>query len=252
MLTFRKHIVRGKKYLVILNDENELLLDGTMLPVHTPLHGAFFDTWGALANPYYVKEWTMKLNSRQSDVLNPHRLLSILHSGLSSTDSFTTLAREILSGTAHWFSKLKFGGEFSPICGYWDWTMEILGNNENKLVKGFPNPTSKTWESRKISIAQWIEFWYRGAINHEFKKTSMRKSLGHPRSTHNPSGHYEVRRVRKPVEEGAFVNLGLNTWLWDETYLTAFLSCWLCAFVLPNDEVNLICLTTFKAATWMA
>ncbi|KAL3497772.1 hypothetical protein ACH5RR_040504 [Cinchona calisaya] len=135
MLTFGEHIVRGKKYLVILNDENEPLLDGTMLPVHTALYGAFSDTGGALASPYYVKEWTMKLNSRQSDILCPHRLLSLLHSDSTTTDSFTTLAREILSGTAHWGSESKFGGEFSPVHGYWDWTMEILGHNENTVVK---------------------------------------------------------------------------------------------------------------------
>ncbi|KAL3522155.1 hypothetical protein ACH5RR_014989 [Cinchona calisaya] len=135
MLTFREHIVRGKKYLVVLNDENEPLLDETMLPVHTPLYGAFFDTWGALANPYYVKEWTMKLNSSQIDILSPHRLLSPLHSDSTYTDLFTTLAREILSGTTHWVSNLKFGREFLPVRGYWDWTMEILGRNEDTLVK---------------------------------------------------------------------------------------------------------------------
>ncbi|KAL3507385.1 hypothetical protein ACH5RR_032767 [Cinchona calisaya] len=135
MLTFRQHIVRGKKYLVTLNNENEPLLDGTMLPVYTSLYGVISDTRGALANPYYVKEWTMKLNSRQSEILSPYQLLSPLHSNSTSIDSFTTLAREILSGTTHWGSELKFGGEFSPIHGYWDQTMEILGRTEDTLVK---------------------------------------------------------------------------------------------------------------------
>ncbi|KAL3522156.1 hypothetical protein ACH5RR_014990 [Cinchona calisaya] len=79
----------------------------------------------------------------------------------------------------------------------------------------------------------------------------MCKSLGRPHSTHNPSGRYEVPRARKPVEEGAF-DLGLDTCLEEEPYLTVFLSCWLCTFVLPNDVVNLIHPATFKATIWMA
>ncbi|KAL3500512.1 hypothetical protein ACH5RR_039605 [Cinchona calisaya] len=291
--------VRGKKYLVILNDENDLLLDGTMFPVHTLLYGAFSNTWGALANPYDVKEWTMELNSRKSGIFSPYWLLSLLHSDSTSLDSFTTLADEVLSSTTHWGSKLKFGGEFSPIYGYWNWTMEILGRNEDTLVKAgeisislcylhilgglpvtrviyeeiipsyshlrgmnkkkkrFISPSceylfralqilqAKHGNQENVSITKWVEFWY------EFKKTSLRKSLGRSRSTHNPSGHYEPR-AKKPIEERAFVDLGLDTCLWEETYLAAFLSCWPCAFVLPNDEVNLVHPTTFKAATWIA
>ena len=37
-----------------------------------------------------------------------------------------------------------------------------------------------------------------------------------------------------------------------ETYLAAFLSCWLCKFVLLWGEVNLICPKVFKVASRMA
>ena len=49
-----------------------------------------------------------------------------------------------------------------------------------------------------------------------------------------------------------FDNLGIVEVDVKETYLTTFLACWLCKFVLPLRGVNLIRLGVFKIASRMA
>ena len=49
-----------------------------------------------------------------------------------------------------------------------------------------------------------------------------------------------------------FYNLGVAETNVKETYLAAFLACWLCKFVLPWGSVNLIRLGVFKVASRMA
>ena len=49
-----------------------------------------------------------------------------------------------------------------------------------------------------------------------------------------------------------FDNLGVAEVDVKETYLAAFLACWLCKFVLPWGSVNLIRLGVFKVASRMA
>ena len=49
-----------------------------------------------------------------------------------------------------------------------------------------------------------------------------------------------------------FDNLGVAETNVKETYLAAFLACWLCKFVLPWGGVNLICPRVFKVASRMA
>ena len=49
-----------------------------------------------------------------------------------------------------------------------------------------------------------------------------------------------------------FDNLGIAETNVKDTYLAAFLACWLCKFVLPWGGVNLICSRVFKVASKMA
>ncbi|KAK7836709.1 hypothetical protein CFP56_022201 [Quercus suber] len=53
-------------------------------------------------------------------------------------------------------------------------------------------------------------------------------------------------------EKGAFTDLEVQEGLCEETYLAALLSFWLCIFVLPSEDLNVILLGTFKVASLIA
>ncbi|KAF3644385.1 hypothetical protein FXO37_21480 [Capsicum annuum] len=53
-------------------------------------------------------------------------------------------------------------------------------------------------------------------------------------------------------ENAPFVELGMEESLRDETYLAAFLACWICKFLLPNKKAGCIRASVFKVASLMA
>ncbi|KAH0642322.1 hypothetical protein KY285_033192 [Solanum tuberosum] len=70
---------------------------------------------------------------------------------------------------------------------------------------------------------------------------------------HDPSENIDMSFLPRTEEENApFVELGVEESFRDETYLAAFLTCWLCKFVLPNKKVDFICASVFKFASLMA
>ena len=54
------------------------------------------------------------------------------------------------------------------------------------------------------------------------------------------------------VEKKPFIELKIEDGLWEETYLAALLSCWLCTFVLPSEDPNKIHPGTFNVASFLA
>ncbi|KAH0644634.1 hypothetical protein KY284_032518 [Solanum tuberosum] len=113
-------------------------------------------------------------------------------------------------------------GEYRHIPRYWEWTEDILGRSQEKPQR------------------------YEVAPPREEKKSAR------PESTHNPSGGLPDTTGWSCVEERMFSGLGVKVDKRNETYLAAFLSCWLCDFFLPNKEGDFIRLGTFKMASFMA
>ena len=105
-----------------------------------------------------------------------------------------------------------------------------------------------------VSIDDWIEFWFKGDAKYTFKKPRPRKckSATRPKSTQNPTGNIDEPRERTQSEERVLGNLGVRSAYRDETHLVGFLAYWLCVFVLPTSEMNIIRPGTFKIASFLA
>ena len=105
-----------------------------------------------------------------------------------------------------------------------------------------------------MSINEWIQFWFKGDTKYTFKKPRpyKNKNATWPKSTQNPTGNIDEPRERTQSEERVFGNLGIRSAYQNETHLTALLACWLCVFVFPTSEVNIIRLGTFKVANFLA
>ncbi|KAL0420672.1 UNVERIFIED_CONTAM: hypothetical protein Slati_3090100, partial [Sesamum latifolium] len=69
----------------------------------------------------------------------------------------------------------------------------------------------------------------------------------------NPSGDVDASNLpRTKDHDEPFTILQIPENIQDETYVAAFLSCWLCNFVLPHNKVGKVRASTFKVASRMA
>ncbi|GFS40828.1 hypothetical protein Acr_00g0070760 [Actinidia rufa] len=151
----------------------------------------------------------------------------------------------------------KFNDEYIPCAA------ELTGEDElgkkfilkrcEYLFKAFHTIFTNDDKKESISIEDWIAFWYKGASSYVKPPQRKAKRYSHSKATWNPTRYIlaslkSSRRKPKPF----FVSLGINDDVVEQTYLAAFLSCWLCIFVLPSEEVNTIRPTTFKVASMMA
>ena len=85
------------------------------------------------------------------------------------------------------------------------------------------------------------------------KVSKTSKNHTKPRMNHDPSGNIDMRFLTRSEKENApFVELGVEESLRDETYLAAFLVCWLCKFVLPSKKADCIRASVFKVASLIA
>ena len=73
-----------------------------------------------------------------------------------------------------------------------------------------------------------------------------------PKSTHNPSGDIQPTALQWTQEEFiVFDALEISIDRRENTYLAAFLSCWLCLFALPVRDAGCIRPGTFSVASSM-
>ncbi|KAH0729706.1 hypothetical protein KY290_000839 [Solanum tuberosum] len=89
----------------------------------------------------------------------------------------------------------------------------------------------------------------------KYVEPSPRTSKNHmkPRINHDPSGNIDMSFLPRTEEENApFVELGIEESFRDETYLAAFLACWLCKFFLTNKKADCIRASVFKIASLIA
>ncbi|KAH0650315.1 hypothetical protein KY284_030227 [Solanum tuberosum] len=105
--------------------------------------------------------------------------------------------------------------------------------------------------NQEVSLSKWISFWCKKPQRYEAAASMKEKKSARPESTHNPSGGLPDITRWSRVEERMFSGLGVRDNKRDETYLAAFLSCWLCAYLLPNKEGEFVHPGTFKMASLM-
>ncbi|KAH0713698.1 hypothetical protein KY289_009657 [Solanum tuberosum] len=105
----------------------------------------------------------------------------------------------------------------------------------------------------EVSFREWTKFWFRGLRKYAEPSPRTSKKRTKPRINHDPSGNIDMSLLPRTEEENApFVELGVEESFRDETYLAAFLACWLCKFVLPNRKADCIRANVFKVASLMA
>ncbi|XP_075076357.1 uncharacterized protein LOC142163009 [Nicotiana tabacum] len=124
-------------------------------------------------------------------------------------------------------------------------TCEHLFDAFHRLQKGGSNDP-------KVSAKKWVEFWCRKTMKYTHPPLRKEKKSAYLKSTHNPTGVIEEAVNWSTVEEALFHKLGVMDDKKDETYLAAFLSCWLCIFVLPSKDGAFIRPGTFKIACHLA
>ncbi|KAK6153625.1 hypothetical protein DH2020_013264 [Rehmannia glutinosa] len=104
-------------------------------------------------------------------------------------------------------------------------------------------------QSSQVPISEWIRFWSKKLTKYNKPPPrTEKKRVARPKSTYNPLGNLDVHGEWSPAEKASFSKISIKESLREETYLAAFLACWLCVFVLPNDDLNMIRPSTFKMA----
>ncbi|KAM1079922.1 hypothetical protein ACFX2B_014433 [Malus domestica] len=83
-------------------------------------------------------------------------------------------------------------------------------------------------------------------------KKNGRNKTTRPKGNSDPSGVIGSTRRRSSDKLRAFEDLGIASEHVEKSYLAAFLACWLCKFVFPTGDVDLVRLGVFKVAIKMA
>ncbi|KAM1405247.1 hypothetical protein ACFX2F_000098 [Malus domestica] len=83
-------------------------------------------------------------------------------------------------------------------------------------------------------------------------KKSGRNKTTRLKGDSDPSGVIGQTERCTPAELKAFEDLSVASEHLEESYLAAFLACWLCKFVFPKDNVNFVRPGVFKVASKMA
>ncbi|KAM1845273.1 hypothetical protein ACFX13_019593 [Malus domestica] len=104
-----------------------------------------------------------------------------------------------------------------------------------------------------VKISSWIRFWYWDVMKYQkCLKKSGRNKTTRPKGDSDPLGVIGQAGHHTPTELKAFEDLGMVSEHLEESYLAAFLACWLCKFVFPKDDINFVLPEVFKVASKMA
>ncbi|PIN26510.1 hypothetical protein CDL12_00733 [Handroanthus impetiginosus] len=190
-------------------------------------------------------EWTEDILGYHAEALKQAKIYAVVHASLFTYD---------IRGLCGLPIRGEFYDEVIPT------VKELLGID---LHKSFLPRSCKylfmvyhhlSHDSTGVSASNWITFWFRGPTKYsETPPRTSRKRLTKSRLLRNPCGNVNISLLSRTEEhEEPFKTLEIEEGVKEETYLAAFLSCWLCHFVLPHRRVNRIRATVFKVASMMA
>ncbi|KAH9606326.1 hypothetical protein KSS87_023133 [Heliosperma pusillum] len=227
-------------------------------------------------------EWTEDVLARFDDALEASSISSAINASLYSYDKNVHIMRAFFEGwcsttnTLHtregelsislW--DLKMLGGLSIVGEIYDETVPHPGmlKERNTRDDSTVPPTCKylfvayhrlvrrSTTPNIVTAKQWIEFWFKRGATYQPPVKKSRTKL-RPKSTQNPSGEFEPRPSNEWCEEEQviFEKLGLtNNAHKEKLYLAAYISGWLCTFVLPENEDRKIRAGTFETACLMA
>ncbi|XP_055824546.1 uncharacterized protein LOC129893076 [Solanum dulcamara] len=101
-------------------------------------------------------------------------------------------------------------------------------------------------------MERWVEFWCKKDTKYRQPSPRREKKFARLTSSHNPNGVIGESVNWSSAEEALFHKLEVKSHNKNETYLAAFLSCWLCVFVILTKEVGFIRPGVFRIACHLA
>ncbi|CAH9063905.1 unnamed protein product [Cuscuta epithymum] len=108
-------------------------------------------------------------------------------------------------------------------------------------------------DKRALRVPVWVKFWFKKASKYVMPpQRTEKKRSSRAKATYNPSGAIPKFSGWSNSMKVPFHALKVPAEYEEEIYLAAFLSCWLCAFVLPHEGPRIIRPETFKVACMMA
>ncbi|KAA0025723.1 uncharacterized protein E6C27_scaffold653G00020 [Cucumis melo var. makuwa] len=136
-----------------------------------------------------------------------------------------------------WGTVLKVHGEFYYLSHYWEWLELVVAKNTAILKK-----------ARLFDVV--MAFLYTYDRNSDTVRAFCEAWCPSTNTLHTSAGEMSIFLWNLWVVEGLPIK-GVAEEHKDKTYLTTFLSCWLCVFVFPDKQISL-CLEIFKVASLMA
>ncbi|KAJ8431891.1 hypothetical protein Cgig2_009958 [Carnegiea gigantea] len=226
-----------------------------------PLHGEFS------YKPLYW-EWLEDILVRCKDKLTTFHLFDALHASLFLYDRSSNLIRAVCEHWCETNTLHTYKGEVSlsifdiysflglPLSGG---LYDKVVPTQRKLTNKLPLSCSylftayhKLMQGRKgkSTIEQWIAFWFRGRNRyHVARKPDQDNRISHPGIL---SSIIDARARGWGDCQAVFEELGVAIGQRTETFLAAFLSYWLCVFILPVMDASCLRPGTFSVASFMA
>ncbi|KAL2922228.1 Tropomyosin [Bienertia sinuspersici] len=254
-----KDFVDGKRrYLALVDREDDLPKSGTCLAVRPSLLRPGNKAYSLVNSQNFRKSMSTVIKLDNMDAYVLHNMMPDRD---ATNDKPPLLGRSIVSGATKWKSNtVKFIGDFFLFQATGNGLkmfcldMETFSNfvqfaTQFMLLFTLMTGTRTSYivqrpESKKgVSAQQWVDFWCKRST-----------SYSAPVTTHNPSGKLADPPLEWSTKElHPFNSLGIEAeGKRQTTYVAAFLSCWLCVFVLPKNEDRLIRPGTFEVAVLMA
>ncbi|KAH0681582.1 hypothetical protein KY284_022667 [Solanum tuberosum] len=239
------------KYLIVGTEGSTV---ETKFLVQDSFVGRYVDPWPQLRKTLHMRSWTSEYDHKSNKASkawyleqpNPQR--TNIASTLSNLEDVLRKNGQSLNNAcisdavfASLFTYDQNSNIIQAFCG-----LPISGVPYEEVI---PNSTELTGldDKRERFLPRTCEYRKYELAPPRKEKKSRRLS-----STHNPTGEIPTEiNTWSSTQEMAFSKLGAKHQKY-ETYLTAFLSCWLCAFVFLSEEENFIRPETFKIAILMA
>ncbi|TYK06377.1 hypothetical protein E5676_scaffold163G00690 [Cucumis melo var. makuwa] len=288
MVYFTERFLSGVRHLVILSDRNQPREDGLSLLVEKPWAGAVADYWPRLDNNSILPRLSVEIPL--SEEKSVWVLQSSIHNEAPNSSRALTLGQcliEVGRNTRLLYNTRLYGAEIASLYTYdrnsdvvrafceawcpstntlhtmvdelsislWDlWSfggLPIKGDFYEERIPSFKELTFASLDKTKY-LPMICNIFFR-RITQYYDKPTTRKQKKEPRSksTQNPDGSKIQAREWSSRESMLFAELAIRDDLKDETYLAAFLSCWLCFFVFPQKR-SFLHPGVFRVASLMA
>ncbi|KAG5592228.1 hypothetical protein H5410_042742 [Solanum commersonii] len=208
------------KYLIV-GTEGSIV--ETKFLVQDSFVGRYVDPWPQLRNTLHMRSWTSEYD----------------HKSNKASKACGVPYEEVIPNS-------------TELIGLVDKKEIFLPRTCECMFAAFHHLKEKNNGNMRVSFNEWIQFWCKKDRKYELAPPRIEKKSRRLSSTHNPTGEIPIEiNTWSSTQEMVFSKLGVKHQKY-ETYLTAFLSCWLCAFVFPSEEGNFIRPETFKIASLMA